>query len=74
MAYVPTATPLPERAFLTISEFAKLLGIGSTTAYEMAKRDALPIPVLRVGNQYRISKAAYLALVNAQHDGDSVAA
>ncbi len=36
---------------------AKALGIGRTTAYDMAKRGEFPVRVLRVGNRYRITKA-----------------
>lgn len=53
--------------FLSLVQFAELLGIGKTTAYELAMRNELPIPVLRVGRQYRVSRKAYEALQNAQH-------
>lgn len=54
--------------FLSLVEFAHLLGIGTTTAYELAQRNALPVPVLRVGRQYRVSRKAYDAILDAQHD------
>lgn len=53
--------------FLSLVELADLLGIGKTTAYELAQRNALPIPVLRIGRQYRASRKAYEALKDAQH-------
>lgn len=53
--------------FLSLVEFAHLLGIGKTTAYELAQRNELPVPVLRVGRQYRVSRKAYDALRDAQH-------
>lgn len=53
--------------FLSLAEFAELLGIGRTTAYELAQRNALPVPVLRIGRQYRVSRKAYDALREAQH-------
>jgi excisionase family DNA binding protein len=53
--------------FLSLVEFAHLLGIGKTTAYELAQRNELPVPVLRVGRQYRVSRKAYDALLSAQH-------
>ncbi len=53
--------------FLSLTEFAQLLDIGRTTAYELAQRNDLPVPVLRVGRQYRVSRKAYDALRDAQH-------
>ena len=50
--------------FLTLAELAALLNVGRTTIYELAHQNALPIPVLRVGRQYRVSRRAYDALRN----------
>jgi predicted DNA-binding transcriptional regulator AlpA len=36
---------------ITIPEVAKVLGISRGLAYELAKRDALPVKVLRLGNR-----------------------
>ena len=36
---------------MTIPEVAKVLGISRGLAYELAKRDALPVKVLRLGNR-----------------------
>ena len=36
---------------------ARALGIGRTVAYDLAKRDALPFPVLTIGSQYRVATA-----------------
>ncbi|MFE4645784.1 helix-turn-helix domain-containing protein [Streptomyces sp. NPDC056730] len=33
---------------------ARALGIGSTTAYRLIRKDEFPCPVLRVGGRYRI--------------------
>ena len=61
-------TPQPEQAFLTLAEFAKLLGIGNTVAYELAQKNTLPVPVWRVGRQYRISRIACEQMLTAQHE------
>ena len=53
-----TATPGHERATATLGEVASLLGIGRSTAYELAQRDALPIPVIRLGRRLVVSRAA----------------
>jgi excisionase family DNA binding protein len=52
---------------LTLAEFASLVGISSTAAYELAQQNGLPVPVWRVGRQYRISKAAYEAMLTPHH-------
>jgi predicted DNA-binding transcriptional regulator AlpA len=36
---------------MTIPEVAKVLGISRGLAYALAKRDALPVKVLRLGNR-----------------------
>jgi len=56
-----------ERDFMTPRELFKRLGIGRTLGYELASRDALPVPVLRVGSRLRFSRRAYDALATAQH-------
>lgn len=60
-----TATPGPDRATATLGEVASLLGIGRSTAYELAQRDALPIPVIRLGRRLVVSRAALDRLLAA---------
>lgn len=73
-----TDTPSQESEWMPLREFAELLGISLTTAYELARRDDLPVPAHRVGRQFRFSRKAYDALRTAQHEpkvnGDSQAA
>ena len=45
-----------ERATLTIEEVAALLGIARSTAFALAKRDALPVPVIRLGRRMVVSR------------------
>lgn len=56
-----------DRTFLTLAEFASMIGIGSTVAYELAQQNKLPIPVFRIGRQYRVSRIAYEAMLTAKH-------
>ena len=42
---------------------ARLLGIGRTTAYQLASRNALPVPAVRIGRSLRIPSAPLLALL-----------
>jgi excisionase family DNA binding protein len=45
-----------ERATLTIEEVAMRLGIARSTAFALAKRDALPVPVIRCGRRLVVSR------------------
>ena len=60
-------TPL-ERDALTLSEFADLLGISYTTVHLLAQQNKLPVPVAKIGRQYRISRIAYQRWLERQHD------
>jgi excisionase family DNA binding protein len=52
----PADTPM-----LTLEQAARIMGIGRTTAYTLAKKDALPVPVVRVGSLYRLPTAPLLS-------------
>jgi excisionase family DNA binding protein len=45
-----------EKATLTIEEVAVRLGIARSTAFALAKRDALPVPVIRLGRRVVVSR------------------
>ncbi|GAA0348432.1 DNA-binding protein [Streptomyces turgidiscabies] len=52
-------------------------GIARTTTYQLAREDALPIPVVRVGKQLRARRSDllnFLGLTEENGDGASVAA
>ncbi len=40
---------------------AGILGMGRSTAYDLAKRDQFPVRLLRLGCKYRVSRADLLA-------------
>lgn len=46
---MPTAT-------YSVNEVAQLLGIGTSAAYAAAKRDELPVPVIRIGGRIVIPR------------------
>lgn len=50
-------------AALGITTAARLLGIGRTTAYQLATTGRFPTPVLRIGHTYRVPAAPLLALL-----------
>lgn len=41
-------------------------GISRTTSYELARRGEFPIPLLRLGTQYRARRADLLALLGIE--------
>jgi excisionase family DNA binding protein len=47
---------------------AKILGIGRTKAYELARHGKFPCLVIRVGDLYRVSSADLLRLLGASAD------
>jgi len=63
MAPVPT-----DRATATIGEVAAAFGIARSTAYELAQRDALPVPVIRLGRRLVVPRAALDRLLAAERD------
>ncbi len=43
---------------VSVEEAAVILGIGRGLAYESCRRGEFPVPVIRVGTRYRISRLA----------------
>ena len=61
MAAIPAPMPDPIKTpLLTIDEVAKALRISKTKAYELARADCLPCPVVKVGSSYRIPTASLI--------------
>lgn len=56
VATLPAVIPLWPTA-------GEVLGIGRSLAYELARRGEFPVPVLRVGTQYRVPTAALRELL-----------
>lgn len=45
--------------FMTLKELQSRMGISPTTAYELARKNELPVPTIRIGRQFRFSRRAY---------------
>lgn len=45
---------------------ARALGLGRSTAYELARRDEFPCRVLRVGSSYRVSTADLMRILGIE--------
>jgi hypothetical protein len=55
------------RALGTVTDLptaARILGLGRALAYELAKNDDFPVPVIRVGTRYRVPVAPILAALH----------
>lgn len=70
---VTNVTPI-ERDTLTLIEFAELTGSSYTTVHLLAQQNRLPVPVSKIGRQYRISRVAYRRWLERQHDQSDDAA
>lgn len=50
---------------ISIPEAAKVLGISRGLAYDLARRDKLPVPVIKLGRRMVLSRKAVEALLEA---------
>ncbi len=67
-----TQKPQAERQTVNLPDAFKMLGISRPVGYELARRDALPVPVIRFGHRMVISKRAIEDLLNARKtNGDT---
>lgn len=60
---------------LGLRETGKILGIGTSTAYRLAAEGDFPVRLLKLGRQYRVSRAdllAYLGEAPQQPSGVAV--
>ena len=48
---------------LDLMTAARILGIGRTKAYELAKKDNFPVRTIRIGDLYRVSTTDLLRLL-----------
>lgn len=58
------------RQTLNIEDVAIVLGINRSTAYELARRNELPIPVIRLGRRMVVSRRAVEELLNSAFEKD----
>lgn len=59
-----------ERETVNMPTVFKVLGISRPVGYELAKRNALPVPIIRLGNRMVVSKRALDAVLDAQKLND----
>ncbi len=68
------SSPTTESDALTLYDLAERWGVSYSTVHDLARRDALPVPVFRVGRKYLVSRKAYDAVMAAQHESESKSA
>ena len=51
---------------ITLEELGRRLGIGRSLVYDLARRDALPVPVIRLGRRLVVSRMAVDRLLEAR--------
>lgn len=62
-----------DRQTVSIEAAGKMLGIGRSVAYALARRDELPVPVIRVGRRMVVSKRALDDLLSAKKQDEDAA-
>ncbi|MDG4834119.1 helix-turn-helix domain-containing protein [Solwaraspora sp. WMMD1047] len=55
-------------AVTDVATVGEIFGMSRSSAYELARTNRLPVPVLRVGSRYRVSVAAVLAALGVPTD------
>ena len=60
--------PRADTLTMTIPEVARVLGISRGLAYDLANRDALPVPVIKLGRRMVLSRKAVEALLSGNED------
>jgi predicted DNA-binding transcriptional regulator AlpA len=61
------------RETLNIETAGKMLGVSRAVAYELARRDQLPVPVIRLGRRMVVSKRALEEVLDARKDDEDAA-
>ncbi len=58
-----------ERLTLSIPEAAKVFGISRGLAYDLARRNELPVPVIKLGRRMVLSRKAVEVLLSGNGEG-----
>ena len=53
-------------AAVSLTTAGRALGLGRTKTYELAQQGEFPVPVLRLGTQYRVRRADLLDLLGIE--------
>ncbi len=66
---------MTDAATISIEAAGRLLGVSRGTAYELARTQQFPVPVLRVGHKLRVPRAPLMRLlgIEAEDQADTTA-
>jgi excisionase family DNA binding protein len=59
------------RRTLNVEEVADRLGINRSTAFELIRRNAFPLPVIRLGRRIVVPRQAVTELLGDEQGGDA---
>lgn len=62
-----------QRLTMTIPEFAEATGISKNLAYDLARRDKLPVPVIHLGKRMVLSRRAVEKVLESDGKVESIA-
>lgn len=57
---------------MPLLEFAEIIGISTTHAYDLARNNQLPVPVYRAGQKWLVSRRAVEAMLDARQPGQLI--
>ena len=57
---------MADKLTVTVEDAARMLGIGRSLAYEAARTNTFPVPVIKVGGRYLIPRAPLEALLRGE--------
>jgi len=60
-----------ERLVMSIPEFAQATGCSRGLIYDLAKRNLLPVPVIRLGKRMVLSRKAVEVLLSGNGEADN---
>lgn len=69
-----TAEILALPAVVDVVTAGRALSLGRTTAYDLARRGMFPVPLLRLGHQYRARRSDLLDLLGIEQPASASAA
>ncbi len=61
---------MQEKLTMSIPEFAQATGISKNLAYDLARRDKLPVPVIHLGKRLLLSRRAVEKLFQDDGQGE----
>ncbi len=68
---MPTISEPRQPELLSAEEMRQVLGVGRSAFYELARKNVLPVPTIRVGKRLMFSRRAVEAMLDRQQDNQA---